>query len=111
MINFTPDMQLALQAQYDNISENFGFSARYRWEYRPGDEIFVGIGQSAHDRQPRLRRADDPGDDPAGTDVPVLNPIKLPDKATPGEANSVRTVGFWPARIFSSNDPLKVVGC
>ncbi len=46
-INFTPDMQLALQAQYDNISENFGFSARYRWEYRPGDEIFIGLGQSA----------------------------------------------------------------
>jgi hypothetical protein len=47
VVNFTPDMQLALQAQYDNISENFGFSARYRWEYRPGNEIFVGIGQSA----------------------------------------------------------------
>ena len=47
MVNFNPDMQLALQAQYDNISENFGFSARYRWEYRPGNEIFVGIGQSA----------------------------------------------------------------
>jgi hypothetical protein len=46
-INFNPDMQLALQAQYDNISENFGFSARYRWEYRPGKEIFVGLGQSA----------------------------------------------------------------
>jgi len=46
-INFTPEMQLALQAQYDNISENFGFSARYRWEYRPGNEIFVGLGQSA----------------------------------------------------------------
>jgi hypothetical protein len=47
VVNFTPDMQLALQAQYDNISENFGFSARYRWEYRPGNEIFVGVGQSA----------------------------------------------------------------
>ena len=46
-INVTPDMQLALQAQYDNISEKFGFSARYRWEYRPGNEIFVGLGQSA----------------------------------------------------------------
>ena len=41
------DMQLALQAQYDNISENFGFSARYRWEYAPGDELFIAIGQSA----------------------------------------------------------------
>jgi Carbohydrate family 9 binding domain-like len=47
VINFNPDMQLALQAQYDNISENFGLSARYRWEYRPGNEIFVGVGQSA----------------------------------------------------------------
>ena len=47
VINFLPDMQLALQAQYDNISENFGFSARYRWEYSPGDEFFIAIGQSA----------------------------------------------------------------
>jgi hypothetical protein len=47
VVNFNPDMQLGLQAQYDNISENFGFSARYRWEYRPGNEIFVGVGQSA----------------------------------------------------------------
>jgi len=47
VVNFTPDMQIALQAQYDNISENFGFSARYRWEYRPGNELFVGVGQSA----------------------------------------------------------------
>jgi hypothetical protein len=47
VINFSPDMQVALQAQYDNISDNFGFSARYRWEYCPGNEIFVGIGQSA----------------------------------------------------------------
>ena len=47
VVNFTPVMQTALQAQYDNISENFAFSARYRWEYRPGNELFVGVGQSA----------------------------------------------------------------
>jgi cellulose/xylan binding protein with CBM9 domain len=47
VVNFTPVMQIALQAQYDNISENFGFSGRYRWEYRPGNELFVGVGQSA----------------------------------------------------------------
>jgi len=47
VVNFTPDMQLALQAQYDNISENFGFLARYRWEFRPGSEIFIAAGQSA----------------------------------------------------------------
>jgi hypothetical protein len=47
VVNFTPVMQTALQAQYDNISENFAFSARYRWEYHPGNELFVGVGQSA----------------------------------------------------------------
>jgi hypothetical protein len=47
VVNFTPDMQLALQAQYDNISQNLGFSARYRWEYEPGNEIFVALGQAA----------------------------------------------------------------
>jgi hypothetical protein len=46
-VNLTPDMQVALQAQYDNISENFALSTRYRWEYRPGNELFIGVGQSA----------------------------------------------------------------
>jgi hypothetical protein len=46
-INFTPDMQLALQAQYDNISREFGFLARFRWEYLPGSEFFAALGQSA----------------------------------------------------------------
>jgi hypothetical protein len=40
-------MQLAVQAQFDNISENFGFLARYRWEYRPGSELFAAFGQNA----------------------------------------------------------------
>jgi hypothetical protein len=45
--NLTPDMQIATQAQYDNISENFSFFARYRWEPRPGTEILVALGESA----------------------------------------------------------------
>ncbi len=47
IFNFTPDMQLVTQTQFDNISRAFGFSARYRWEYTPGDELFVALGQSA----------------------------------------------------------------
>ena len=48
VVDLTPDMQVALQAQDDNISENFALSTRYRWEYRPGkDELFGGLGQSA----------------------------------------------------------------
>jgi hypothetical protein len=46
-VNFTPDMQLAFQAQFGNISESFAFLARYRWEYQPGSELFAALGQSA----------------------------------------------------------------
>jgi len=45
-INFTPDMQLRTQVQYDNISETFGLSSRYRWEFEPGSELFVSLGES-----------------------------------------------------------------
>jgi len=47
VLAFTPDMNVALQVQYDNISGNLGLLLRYRWEYEPGNEVFVGIGQSA----------------------------------------------------------------
>ncbi len=46
-VNFTPDMQLAIEAQFDNISRDFALSARYRWEYQPGNELFVAFGQTA----------------------------------------------------------------
>jgi len=46
-VNFTPDMQVAVQAQFDNISDSFGFLARYRWEFLPGSEFLVALGQSA----------------------------------------------------------------
>ena len=44
-INFTPDMQLLTQIQFDNISHNFAMSMRYRWEYEPGQELFASFGQ------------------------------------------------------------------
>jgi Carbohydrate family 9 binding domain-like len=46
-VNFTPDMQLLAQLQYDNISEKFALSLRYKWEYEPGQELFASVGQSA----------------------------------------------------------------
>jgi len=45
--NFTPDMSLAFQVEYDNISKSFGSLARYRWEYSPGNELLIAYGQSA----------------------------------------------------------------
>ncbi len=47
VVNFMPDMQLAVEVQWDNISEAFTFSGRYRWEYSPGNELFIGVGQTA----------------------------------------------------------------
>jgi hypothetical protein len=46
-VNFLPDMQLALQGQYDNISQRFALSVRFRWEYEPGQEFFASLGQAA----------------------------------------------------------------
>jgi len=45
--NFSPDMQLYTEVQYDNVSNKFALSVRYRWEYQPGQEFFASIGQSA----------------------------------------------------------------
>ena len=45
--NFTPDMQLRTQVQYDNITKRFQLLARYRWEYEPGSELFLSIGETS----------------------------------------------------------------
>jgi hypothetical protein len=47
IVTFTPDMQIAIQTQYDNISESFGLLARYRWEFTPGSELLIAYGQAA----------------------------------------------------------------
>jgi hypothetical protein len=53
--NFTPDMSLAFQAQYDNLSQGFGSLWRYRWEYSPGNELLIAYGQSADIPHSRIR--------------------------------------------------------
>ncbi len=55
IVNFTPDMQLFNEIQFDNISQNFALAMRYRWEYRPGDELFISIGQAAEIPQTTFR--------------------------------------------------------
>ncbi len=46
-VNFTPDMMLRGQLQYDNISKNLELSLRYRWEFQPGAELLVVAGDDA----------------------------------------------------------------
>ena len=46
-INITPRMNIGTTVQYDNISKQFNFLGQYRWEYQPGQTIFLAIGESA----------------------------------------------------------------
>ena len=46
VVNFTPDMQVALQGRRQHQRKLCALD-RYRWEYRPGNELFVGLGQTA----------------------------------------------------------------
>ena len=47
ILNFTPDMQLRSQLQYDSISRQLNGLLRYRWEYAPGAEVFAAVGEAA----------------------------------------------------------------
>ncbi len=46
-VNFTPDMEMRGQVQYDNISKAMALSFRYRWEFEPGSELLVVLGDDA----------------------------------------------------------------
>lgn len=45
--NFTPDMALRGQLEYDNITKSLELSLRYRWEFQPGAELLVVAGDDA----------------------------------------------------------------
>ena len=53
-INFTPDMQIDTQMQYDNISERFSFSARYRWFPKTGNRGIYRIRPERGDEKQQL---------------------------------------------------------
>ncbi|MBP6013743.1 MAG: hypothetical protein KBA31_16065 [Alphaproteobacteria bacterium] len=46
-LNFSPDMTIQSQVQFDNLSNTFSGSVRYRWEYLPGSEFFAALGENA----------------------------------------------------------------
>jgi hypothetical protein len=59
-IAISPRMWIQSDIQYDNISENFTFLSRFRWEPRPTQEIFLALGHTAlieEDRFPSSFRA------------------------------------------------------
>jgi hypothetical protein len=38
---FTPRMQLSALVQYSSTAASVGTNARFRWEYRPGSDLYV----------------------------------------------------------------------
>ncbi len=46
-VNFSPDMTIQSEFQFDNLSNTFSGSVRYRWEYAPGSEFFAALGENA----------------------------------------------------------------
>jgi hypothetical protein len=46
-INITPRMKIGTTIQYDNISKQFNLLGQFRWEYQPGQTIFVAVGENA----------------------------------------------------------------
>ena len=42
---FTPDLQVSLLGQYDNISESLGANFRIKWTHRPGTDFYFVINQ------------------------------------------------------------------
>jgi hypothetical protein len=47
IVSFSPDISVATEMQYDNISEAFSLFSRARWEVRPQTELFLSFGHGA----------------------------------------------------------------
>lgn len=47
VLNFSPDLSITTQTQYDNISNSLSFFGRLRWEIRPETEVFFSLGHGA----------------------------------------------------------------
>ncbi|MBK8857489.1 MAG: carbohydrate binding family 9 domain-containing protein [Opitutaceae bacterium] len=53
--NFSPDLQLSLLGQYDNLSETLGMNCRMKWIVQPGNEVFLVVNQGYDTSLDRLR--------------------------------------------------------
>ncbi|NNE40627.1 MAG: carbohydrate binding family 9 domain-containing protein [Marinicaulis sp.] len=51
VVSFTPDMFIATDIQYDNISENFTLFSRFIWEPQPEQEVFISLGHTGTIRE------------------------------------------------------------
>ena len=52
---FSPDLQVSLLGQYDNISESLGVNFRIKWTLRPGNDFFLVVNQGYDTEDDRFR--------------------------------------------------------
>ena len=52
---FSPDLQVRLLAQYDNVSNSLGVNFRVKWIVQPGNEVFFVVNQGYDTADQRLR--------------------------------------------------------
>ena len=53
---FSPRMFMSGLLQYSSTGNLFSSNFRFRWEYRPGSELFVVYNQNANELDPISRR-------------------------------------------------------
>ncbi len=52
---FSPDLQVSLLGQYDNLSAEIGFNFRVKWIVQPGNEVFFIVNQGYDTTDTRFR--------------------------------------------------------
>jgi hypothetical protein len=52
---FSPDLQVSLLGQYDNLSESLGVNFRVKWTVRPGNDLFFVVNQGYDTSLDRFR--------------------------------------------------------
>ncbi|HEY9010496.1 MAG TPA: hypothetical protein VIN06_05725, partial [Devosia sp.] len=52
---FSPDLQISVLGQYDNISESLGVNFRIKWTVRPGNDFFLVLNQGYDTEDDRFR--------------------------------------------------------
>ncbi|MBM3878387.1 MAG: hypothetical protein FJ387_01505 [Verrucomicrobia bacterium] len=52
-----PDLTWSHLVQYDSVSGSIGFNSRLRWEYRPGQRVYLVLNQSYRPESTGLRLA------------------------------------------------------
>ena len=51
----TPDLTWGAVVQYDNLSDTLGLNTRVRWTFRPGNDVFLVVGETWDYDDARLR--------------------------------------------------------